>query len=66
MEGFYKLNEDNELMCAPNFVCTPDYELYKEQHETYTYPVDGWSWFNSEQEAADFFGITLTTESNGA
>lgn len=54
--GFYKL-DSNELLHGPNFVLNQNYELRKENHETYSYPVDGWYWFNSKQEAKSFFGI---------
>ena len=43
--GFYKL-EDGNWLYAPNFVCSPDYELLMEFKDTYTYPIDGWSWYD--------------------
>lgn len=45
-EGFYKLNEVFEWEYAPNYVYAPDYTLLKELKDTYTYPVDGWSWYD--------------------
>ena len=27
-----------------------DYSLLKEQKDTYTYPTDGWSWYDDEPE----------------
>ena len=56
--GFYK-NEDGNVMHGPNFVLNMNYELRKETKNKHTYPVDGWFWFNSDQEAYDFFGIEL-------
>lgn len=53
--GFYK--EDGDLLYGPNFVLNANYELYRDQHDTYTYPVDGWYWFDSELEAREFFGL---------
>jgi hypothetical protein len=53
--GFYKL--DGDLLYAPNYVLNANYELYRELHETYTYPVDGWYWFDTEAEAREFFGL---------
>jgi hypothetical protein len=47
--GFYKL--DGEMLFGPNFVLNSNYELHREDHSTYTYPVDGWTWFDSEEEA---------------
>lgn len=55
-EGFYKL-EKGIVLYAPNFVCAPNYELEKGHNDKYTYPVDGWFWFNSEDEALAYFGI---------
>lgn len=54
--GFYKLDPGSILLYGPNFVINANYALYCNQHETYTYPVDGWYWFDSETEAREFFG----------
>lgn len=48
--GFYK-NENGTLLFGPNFVLNSNYELRKETHEQHNYPVDGWFWFDTEQEA---------------
>ena len=53
--GFYKL--DGELLFGPNFVLNQSYELYRETHADYTYPVDGWYWFDTEEQAKLFFGL---------
>lgn len=45
--GFYKLEDENWLY-APNFVHAPDYILLKEEKDTYTYPVDGWNWYDEQ------------------
>lgn len=44
--GFYKLNEVGEWMHAPNFVYGPNFELIKEKKDEYTYPVEGWVWYD--------------------
>lgn len=50
--GFYKKNEDlSTLYYAPSFVSTPNYELEVSLKDTYTYPVDGWYWFETLSEA---------------
>ena len=54
--GFYKLDGDM-LLYGANFAVNANYELYKEQKDTYTYPVDGWSWYESEQAACSGNGI---------
>ena len=51
--GFYKLDGDT-LLFGPNFVLNANYELRKETHDQHTYPIDGWYWFNSEEEAKTF------------
>jgi hypothetical protein len=47
--GFYKAGE--QLEYAPNFVDTPLVSLTREDKDTYTYPQDGWYWFESSGEA---------------
>lgn len=43
--GFYKELE-GEWYHAPNFVYSPTYTLVKELKDTYTYPMDGWVWYD--------------------
>lgn len=54
--GFYKL-ENGQIIHGPNYVLNMRYELYKENRAQYEYPVDGWYWFDSEDEAYAFLGI---------
>lgn len=58
--GFYKL--DGELLYGPNFVLNASYELRKETKDQYSYPVDGWYWFNSEEEARLAFNFPKVEE----
>lgn len=60
---FYK-NEDGWLAFGPNYVLNMNYELYADQHETYTYPVDGWYWFDTEEEARIFFDLPASEPLN--
>ena len=55
-QGFYK-NNNGKLIYGPNHVLSLNYELRKETKDQNIYPVDGWYWFNSEDEAYSFFGI---------
>ena len=48
--SFYK-RKNEELLVAPNFVHAPGYSLTAEQKDTYTYPVDGWRWFDTLDQA---------------
>lgn len=46
--GFYRMNaETGELDEAPNSVHAPGYSLLEPEHDQYTYPVDGWTWYPS-------------------
>lgn len=47
--GFYKL--DGALLFGPNEIIGPDIHLLREHHSEYLYPVDGWYWFEGEDEA---------------
>ena len=67
--GFYKYNTtDNVMVCGPHFVHggitsvggPGPYDLFtleRSLKDTYTYPVEGWYWFDSEEDAYVFFGI---------
>jgi len=54
---FYKLLEDGYLSSGPT-VISAEYELISDLHESYTYPIDGWYWFDTLEEANTFFNIT--------
>lgn len=53
--GFYKL--DGELLFGPNFVLNAAYELRRDTKDQYSYPVDGWYWFDTAQQAREHFGL---------
>ena len=55
--GFYKL--DGSLLYGPNYVLNANYELRRETRDDHSYPVDGWHWFNTEEEARLFFDLPL-------
>lgn len=54
--GFYK-NFSGEIIYGPNCISHKDYELSRQNKDEYEYPVDGWYWFDSKQEAKEFFKI---------
>ena len=56
--GFYK-NDDGYVLHGPTVVSNTSYVLVDDFKDTYTYPVDGWYWFDSKEEAYAFFGIEL-------
>ncbi len=58
--GFYKL--DGTLLYAHWAVYGPDFTLLRDDHEIYTYPVDGWRWFDTEADAREFFDLPPAPE----
>ena len=56
-DGFYRVENGNTVVCGRLYVLNKDYALYRDEKDTYEYPVDGWRWFNSEDEAYEFFGV---------
>jgi len=54
--GFYYLNID-KLVYAPNKVIAKNFNLLKENKDEYTYPINGWHWFEDEDSANKYFGI---------
>jgi len=58
-EGFYNFDSDNTILFhAPNAVYNKNYELQKENKDSYDYPINNWYWFGSREEALNFYGIT--------
>lgn len=60
--GFYKL--DGELLYGPNYVLNSAYELRRDTHELNQYPIDGWYWFATQEEAYQFFDIKDVSNDN--
>lgn len=54
--AFYK-NDNGSLLIGENFVYSPIVTLKVEDKDNFTYPQDGWYWFDTEDEANMFFGI---------
>jgi hypothetical protein len=54
--GFYKYEEPS-LHHGPNYVLDSNFKLYKETRNDHTYPIDGWYWFDSIEEAREFYDI---------
>lgn len=58
--GFYKY-DNGTLLYGANAVLNANYELFKENYAAYTYPVDGWYWFETEAAAREFFNLPPDT-----
>jgi hypothetical protein len=52
--GFYK-KEDDQILYAPNIVQGPSYVIIAANKDSYTYPVNGWIWAQSEADAISYF-----------
>jgi hypothetical protein len=58
---FYKLlNEETKEYSYGPYVHAQEYMLLNEMKDSYTYPIDGWHWFDTEEEARIYFNITET------
>ena len=53
---FYKLIDEVNYTYGPE-VIGAEYQLLTEDKDIYTYPIDGWIWANSEEEAREFFNL---------
>lgn len=54
--GFYN---QAFMLRAGMFVYGPTFSLVRANKDTYTYPVEGWYWFDSAEEAATAFGVSV-------
>jgi YHS domain-containing protein len=54
---FFKLLENGDFTFG-QYVHSVDYMLVEESKDSYTYPIDGWYYFATEDEAKTFFGIS--------
>jgi hypothetical protein len=61
--GFYK-KEDDVLLYGEHSVENAEYTLLIENKDQYTYPVDGWYLFDSEEKAREFFDLPLIDTNN--
>lgn len=53
---FYKMIDEKNYIFGSE-VLSAEYQLLTEDKDTYTYPIDGWYWFDSEEEAREFFNL---------
>lgn len=57
-DGFYKIDSGGGMLLYGRFyVLNAEYELHRHLKDDFTYPVDGWYWFDSEEEAKQFFNL---------
>lgn len=60
--GFYKQAEDKIWIYAPNFVYGLNFELLRENKDTYAYPIDGWEWYDENIEIYTLIHETKNVE----
>lgn len=53
---FYKMINESDYTFGPE-VISAEYQLLTEEKDSYTYPVDSWYWFDTEEEAREFFNL---------
>lgn len=51
MPFYKKVDHEMQLQKSAMFVDGPGVSLDASQHSTYTYPVQGWYWFDTDAEA---------------
>lgn len=56
--AFYKVETDY-LLKAESDLFGPGWNLFTVDKDIYTYPVEGWWWFDTDKEAEEFFGMSL-------
>ena len=54
--SFFKL-DNGTVLEAPNYVFGPGVTLVAENHSNHEYPVQGWYWFDTIEEAYSAFNI---------
>lgn len=59
--GFYK-KESEEVLYGYSEVMGSDFNLRRDEKDQHEYPVYGWYWFDTMEEAYAFFGISLEPE----
>ena len=59
-KGFYKLEvgAKQSMMIHGTHLLNKNYTLHISQKDTYTYPVDGWTYFDTCSGACQHFGVS--------
>ena len=58
-DGFYRYEQEKDYFWHANTVHAPSFTLRREEKDTYDLPIGGWYWFDSPQEACEFFGVNI-------
>ena len=58
--GFYKCDPDGVTLLHGRFyVINANYELHRHLNDTYTYPIDGWAWYDTEEAARTVLNLPV-------
>lgn len=60
--GFYKKDPGGPLLFGRYFVLNANYHLKRDEKDLHVYPVDGWSWYDSEEDARVALGFPTKLE----
>lgn len=58
-DGFYKLDTDGSLRYAKNASYSSTINIFREEKDNYEYPIDGWYWFDTLEDAVLFFNLNI-------
>lgn len=54
--GFYK-NDSGMLLHGKYYIMGGSYDLLREKKDEYEYPIHGWHWFDTEEDARNYFNL---------
>ena len=60
-QGFYS-KENGQILFAPNGVMGQTFNLIVEDKDSYIYPVGGWYWFDSTEEAEAYLNLNIEND----
>lgn len=63
--GFYK-NDDGMILHGPNYVKAGSFNIFRQHKDEYTYPIGGWYWFDSKEDAYNFWNIPIPQETDNS
>lgn len=58
-DGFYRHDQTIDYIFHANIVNSPTFTLLRAEKDNYDLPIGGWYWFDSPQEACEFFGVNI-------
>ena len=56
--AFYRVDNKYLIKVETNLF-GPGFDLLAQNYDTYSYPVEGWYWFDTDEDASKNLGFTL-------